>query len=81
MKKVMQSLVPKSQSTFLAKRHIQDGVLIINKVLDFSIRNKKTCLMVKVDFHKAYDCVSWDYLRYILKIMCIRTNRFSGWRP
>lgn len=25
-------------------------------------------MLVKVDFEKAYDCVSWDYLRYIMRM-------------
>lgn len=45
------------------------GVLILNEVLDFSKRKKRKCLVVKVDFEKAYDCVSWRFLRYVFNGM------------
>lgn len=42
-----------------------DGVLVLNEVIDFAKRNKKECMIMKVEFEKAYDCVSWGFLRYI----------------
>lgn len=42
-----------------------DGVLVLNQVIDFAKRNKKGCSIMKVDFEKTYDCVSWDFLRYV----------------
>lgn len=43
-----------------------DGVLVINELLDFVKRNKRVCLLVKVDFSIAYDYVVWEYLRDIM---------------
>lgn len=37
--------------------------------MDFATRSKNDFLVVKVDFQKAYNCVSWDFLRYMLKRM------------
>lgn len=38
-------------------------------MLDYDPRNKKNCMLVKVDFRKTYYCISWDYLRYGMKRM------------
>lgn len=52
-----------------------DGVFLINEVMYFARRRKKDCMLFKVDFEKAYDYVSWNYLRYILH----RTGFGSKW--
>lgn len=33
---------------------------------------------MKVDFEKAFDCVSWNYLKYLMKRMGFR-NRLLSW--
>lgn len=43
-----------------------DGVLVLNEVIDFTKRKKRECLLVKVDFATAYNCVSWEYLGEIM---------------
>jgi hypothetical protein len=39
---------------------------VLNEVVDFAKRSKNECLILKVDFEKAYDLVSWDFLDYML---------------
>lgn len=39
-------------------------------MLNFARHKKEECLIMKVDFAKAYDCISWEYLRNILGQMC-----------
>lgn len=31
------------------------------------MRNKKECMLFKIDFEKAYDCVSWNDHIYVLQ--------------
>lgn len=50
-----------------------DTVLVANETIDEAKRREKKCLVFKVDFKKAYDCVCWKFLLYMLKRM-----RFSG---
>lgn len=38
-------------------------------MVDFSKKAKENCLLFKVDFKKAYDKVSWDYLTFVMKKM------------
>jgi hypothetical protein len=56
---VMNSIISPSQSAFLKGRHLVDGVLVVNELLDFAKKSKKECLIFKVDFEKAYDLVDF----------------------
>lgn len=46
-----------------------DGVLTANEILDLVTRSKKSCMLFKIDFEKAYDRISWNFLRFIMKKM------------
>ncbi|RHN54844.1 putative RNA-directed DNA polymerase [Medicago truncatula] len=48
-------------------RNLVDGVAVINEVVDFARRANRECLILKVDFEKAYDTVDWGFLEYMLK--------------
>lgn len=54
------------QSTFVSGRNIFDGVLVVNKILDLAKREKYLDMLLKIDFKRAYDCISWRYLRFML---------------
>lgn len=69
LKKVIGKLVSKCQMAFVPGRNMLDGVEVVNEFLDLAKRNKMGCMMVKVNFEKAYDCLSWEYLRLLLRIM------------
>lgn len=55
----MGKLVSKShtQTTFILGRQIQDGIVVLNEIIDFSKRKMKKSVVLKVDFEKAYDNV------------------------
>lgn len=57
------------QTVFVPSRHLLDEVLAANEILDLVTRAKKSCLLFKIDFEKAYDRVSWNFLRFIMKKM------------
>lgn len=57
LSKVMNSIISSSQSAFLKGRHLVDGVLVMNEVVDLAKKSKRECLILKVDFEKAYDSV------------------------
>lgn len=44
-----------------------DGVLDANELIDWTKRNGRKVIMVKVDFQKAYDSVSWSFLDYMMR--------------
>ena len=45
------------------------SVIIANEVVEEAKRSHKSCLVFKVDYEKAYDLVSWEFLIYILRRM------------
>lgn len=44
-----------------------NGPLMVNEIIQWYKSKKKNLMILKVDFDKAYDSVSWDYL---LQVMC-----------
>jgi len=51
----------------LEGRGLLDSVLVANEVLEEYKRKMKSCVFFKVDYEKAYDSVSWDFLYYMLE--------------
>jgi len=67
LSKVMNSIIFGFQSAFLKGRHLVDGVLVVNEVVDLAKRSKRECLILKVDFEKAYVFVDWFFLEYMMR--------------
>ncbi|MCH93254.1 LINE-1 reverse transcriptase like, partial [Trifolium medium] len=84
--KVMDSVVASTQSAFIKGRNLVDGVMVVNEVIDLARKTRRGCLVLKVDFEKAYDSVDWSFLEYMLRrfgfdnkwIHWIRACVFSG---
>ena len=51
-------MIFESQSTFVHRRQILDGIIVVNEVVDEARKMKKELLLFKVDFEKAYDSVN-----------------------
>ncbi|XP_071694930.1 uncharacterized protein [Rutidosis leptorrhynchoides] len=62
IRKVLPSVIGYEQSAYLKGRYILDGSLIANEAIDYLKRKKKKSLIFKVDFEKAFDSLSWDFL-------------------
>lgn len=76
LKCVMNSLVGPLQSSFIEGRQILDGALIAGELIDTCKREKLPASLLKIDFHKAFDSVSWRFLDWTLEQM----NFPSQWR-
>lgn len=63
LKKVIGKVISLSQSVFVPKRQLLDGVLVVNELVNNEF------LLFKVDFEKAYDKVSWAFIRFMLRKM------------
>lgn len=55
-------IIGESQAAFIGGKQILDGVLIANEVIHSWKNNSQGGLILKIDFERAYDCVSWDFL-------------------
>lgn len=65
--RVMNSIISLNQSAFLKGRNLGDGVLVLNELVDFAKKSKLECIILKVDFEKAYDSVEWSFLVYMME--------------
>jgi hypothetical protein len=63
---VLDPIISVTQSAFLKGRQLVDGVVVVNEVIDSAKKNGKACLILKVDFEKAYDSVDWGFLDHML---------------
>ncbi|XP_058733926.1 uncharacterized protein LOC131605606 [Vicia villosa] len=69
IKKILSSIISDCQSAFTPGRHLIDGVVVANELVDYASKKGKDCLLFKFDFEKAYDKVSWNFLRYMMRRM------------
>ncbi|RVW39477.1 Transposon TX1 uncharacterized 149 kDa protein [Vitis vinifera] len=57
-----------TQGAFVQGRQILDAVLIANEIVDEKRRTGEEGVVFKIDFEKAYDHVSWDFLDHVLEM-------------
>lgn len=63
----MEGIISPCQAAFVQSKKILDGVMILNEIIDIAKKEKLECLLLKVDFEQAYDCVTLIFLRIMLK--------------
>lgn len=74
LKKVIGGLILNCQLSFVPDRQLLDGVLIASEIVDLSTRDNVECVLFKVDFEKANDCVKTLRIvtnNYLVKIIHI----------
>ena len=76
--KVASRAISKMQTAFIPDRNILEGVVILHETLHSLKAQKEEGIILKLDFEKAYDRVSWGFLEEVLL-----TRNFSptwiGW--
>lgn len=83
-------MISPSQNAFVKGRRIRDNILIAQELFaGFHLEPYLPKCAVKVDFHKAYDTVDWDFLELALRafgfpewiisliMVCVRTPKYS----
>ncbi|RVW55438.1 Transposon TX1 uncharacterized 149 kDa protein [Vitis vinifera] len=64
---VLHEIIHSTQGAFVQGRQILDVVLIANEIVDEKRRSGEEGVVFKIDFKKAYDYVSWDFLDHVLE--------------
>lgn len=78
LKPHLSTLVSDYQCALVEGRHIQDLSLMVNELLDSKQQEKSGSLLLRLDFLKAFDRVSWDFLKSIVFQMGFGT-KWVGW--
>lgn len=64
---ISQKIIDRSQTVFIKGRFILEGVLCLNEIIHELKRKKLPAIIIKLDFEKAYDRVSWSFLSEVLQ--------------
>ncbi|XP_071699918.1 uncharacterized protein [Rutidosis leptorrhynchoides] len=78
LKLAIPSIISESQNGFVPSRLLMDGVIVVNEVVHMAKKKKKPILLLKIDFSKAYDCVSHEFLLQVLLNMGF-VSKFILW--
>lgn len=65
--KVANRLLASNQTAFIKGRYILESVVAAHEILHKVHRKKESGIILKLDYEKAYDRVSWDFLGDMLK--------------
>jgi hypothetical protein len=63
---VADTVINKVQTTFSPRQNILEGVVILHETHELR-REKRKGVIMKLDFEKAYDKVSWAFLMEVLE--------------
>jgi len=66
LKRVLDKVIDPGKSAFLEGRGLLDSVVVANETLEEVKRNKKECVVFKVEYEKGYDSVRWEFIYYML---------------
>jgi hypothetical protein len=55
-----------NQSAFVKGRYILESVVAAHKLIHGANRNKTNGLVLKLDYEKSYDMVSWQFVEELL---------------
>jgi len=60
--KVADRLICTNQTTFIKRRFILESVVAAHEIIHEIHRNKESGIILKLDYEKAYDRVSWTFI-------------------
>lgn len=65
IKPLMPLLVSLNQCSFVPSRHSYDNIVVSQEVIHFmhGMKGKKCFMAIKIDLEKAYDRLSWEFVR------------------
>ncbi|GJV13261.1 RNA-directed DNA polymerase, eukaryota, reverse transcriptase zinc-binding domain protein, partial [Tanacetum coccineum] len=70
IKEGLSKVVSLNQRAFIPGRHIQDNILITQELLKgYNKKNGTKICAMKIDIQKAYDTISWEFLKEIMLLV------------
>ena len=66
MSPVAHRVISQYQSAFIKGRFILDGILSLHEIVHDLHARRAKAIILKLDFEKAYDSVSWPFLKQVL---------------
>jgi hypothetical protein len=78
---VCNRLLTPNQSAFVKGRFILESVVSAHKIIYMVVRNKEKGVILKLDYEKAYDRVSWQFLEELLVTKGLGKSVLSGCSP
>jgi hypothetical protein len=73
----MPELIVPAQTGFLKDQHINQGFLYAQEVVTMATKQKKLCLF-KTDLYKAFDTLSWNFLKQVMQARDSHNNGYHG---
>ena len=67
LKPILKDIISTHQSGFLSGRSISDCTRLICDLMFYTQKHKIPGLLMQIDFQKAFDSVSWDFLYIVLE--------------
>jgi exonuclease III len=67
LKAVLPSIIHEDQSGFIKNRYLGDNIRLIYDLIDNLNANKQPGLLLCLDFEKAFDSVSWNFMFKVLE--------------
>lgn len=67
LKPLLPSIISPEQTGFVEGRQILDGLVVTQEMIHSLNQKKHRGMMIKLDLSKAYDRLSWRYLRMVLE--------------
>lgn len=69
LKRVVGLVIDEVQTAFIAGHNILDGLLVVNEVCAWAKKSKHKLFLLKFDFDKTFDSISWNYLDSVMMQM------------
>jgi hypothetical protein len=67
LESIIGRLINRAQNSFIKGKNIMDSVMSLHEILHDTRARKKKGLVLKLDFEKAHDKISWNFLLTYLK--------------
>jgi hypothetical protein len=76
--KICDRLIAPNQSAFIKGRFVLESVVAAHEIIHEIARKKESGIILKLDYEKAFDRVSWDFLEEMLT-SCGFSPKWISW--